>query len=157
MANDQPLTFSFGARQRWALLPTAGFLVVIFLLLWLQPHLLWPNGVDETTRSSGLFLSGVLAVFVLMMVLRRWISPFEVRLDRHGVQAKPLLGAAREVAYADIVDLEERPRTFFRHAPELELKVRDQPHLLISGDIRDYDRLLRTLRRHVRPHGAASV
>jgi hypothetical protein len=155
MANGHPLTFVHGARQRWALLPTAGFLVVVFLLLWLQPTIIWTGRVDETTRSSALFLSGVLALYVLLLVLRRWTGPFTVSLDRSGVTAKPLLGAARHVSYADIVGVNERPRTFFRHAPELELVVRDEPHVLISGDIKDYDKLLRTLRQHVRAPIAA--
>lgn len=155
MANGHPLTFAYGARQRWALLPTAGFLAVIFLLLWLQPHLVWSGAIDETTRSSALFLSGVLALYVLLLVLRRWTSPFEVRLDRDGLTAKPLLGPARQVPYADVVGLDERPRSFWRHAPELEVQVRDARHLLISGDIKEYDRLLRTLRHHVRLPGAS--
>jgi hypothetical protein len=155
MANSHPLTFVHSARQRWAMLPTAGFLIVVFLLLWLRPSLIWSGTINETTRSSALFLSGVLALYVLLLVLRRWTGPFAVSLDRDGLTAKPLLGPARKVAYPDIVGLNERPRTFFRHAPELELQVRDEPHLLISGDIKDYDRLLRTLRHHVRAPIAA--
>lgn len=155
MANSHPLTFVHSARQRWALLPTAGFLVFVFLLLWLRPTLIWSGTVDATTRSSALFLSGVLALYVFLLVLRRWTSPFLVSLDRDGLTAKPLLGPARKVAYSGIVGVNERPKSFFRHAPELELQVRDEPHLLISGDIKDYDRLLRTLRHHVRPSSAA--
>ena len=154
MGNGHAVTFTYSARQRWALLPTAAFLAVVFLILWLQPTLIWGSRVDDLTRSSALLLAGVLAIFVTFTVLRRWLNPFEIRLERHELVAKPLLGPARHVPYADIVGLEERPKTFFRHAPDLVLRVRDHPLLLIGGDIRGYDQLQRSLRHRVRPQGA---
>lgn len=157
MGNGHPLTFTHTGRQRWAQIPTALFLVTVFLILWLQPRLIWSGGVDAATRSSALLLSGILALFVAFNVVRRWAQPFEVRLERDRLLAKPLIGPSRQVAYPDIVGLTERPRSFFRFAPELEVQVRGGPHIVVSGAIRGYDQLQRTLRHRARlPNAPAS-
>jgi hypothetical protein len=155
--NGHPVTFTHSNRQLWALAPTALFLVVVFLILWLQPTLIWTRGIDSVTRSSAMILAAALALFVSFGVLQRWLSPFEIRLERDQLVARPLLGPARRVPYSQIVELAERPRSFFRHAPELELRLRGAPRLVISGDIKGYDQLQRTLRHRVRPRPAPTA
>ena len=79
--SDRLQSFSYGRRHRWAFLPTIGFLVVVFVILLLDPSLLWEGGVDERTRQTGLFLSGGLAIGFAVALVVRWSEPFRITLE----------------------------------------------------------------------------
>jgi len=150
--SDRLQSFSYGRRHRWAFLPTIGFLVVVFVILLLDPSLLWEGGVDERTRQTGLFLSGGLAIGFAVALVVRWSEPFRITLEADALVAQPLIGSAARIPYARIVLVVERPPTFLRGHVELDVRAADRRRpLYIRGTIGDYARLTRLLRNRVPP------
>lgn len=143
-------TFTYGPRQRFAFLPTLGFLVVVFAILALDPSLLWSSAVDESTRRAGLILSGLLAVGFAAALVARWSEPFRIELGADEIVASPLLGPTVRVPYASISRVVERPRNFVRGHVELEIAVRDRRRpLRIRGSLDEYPRAVKLLRVRV--------
>lgn len=150
--SDRAQTFSYGQRHRYAFLPTIGFLVVVFVILLLDPSLLWTGGVDERARQAGLILSGALAVGFSVALVARWTEPFRITLEPEALVAMPLIGPTVRIPYDRIERVTERPRTFLRGHVELDVRAagRRRP-LYIRGTIRDYARLTKLLRNRVPP------
>lgn len=150
--SERAHVFSYGPRHRYAYLPTIGFLVVVFAILFLDPSLLWTGGVDEQTRRIGLIMSGVLAVGFAVALVARWSEPFQVSLEADGLVARPLLGPTVRIPYASVARVMERPRSFLRSHVELEIRAADRRRpLYVRGSIGEYARLTKLLRQRVPP------
>ncbi|HYM96961.1 MAG TPA: hypothetical protein VET26_06660 [Candidatus Sulfotelmatobacter sp.] len=141
--------FTYSARQRWAFLPTIAFLIVVALILWLRPRLIFTHGFNPAARNAAIALAALFAVWLGAAVLDRWLQPFSVALEADAIALRPLLGAERRIPYEQIAGVVERPATFFRHARELEIRLASSGRVLIRGDIGDYAGLVRTLRHRV--------
>lgn len=148
--------FTYPGRQRWAYVPTIAFLVVIALILWLSPGLIFARGMNPPGRNAAIALALLFAVFLGASVLDRWLQPFSVILDGQAMTVRPLLRSERRVAYEQITGVIERGATFFRHVPELEIRLSGAARLVIRGDISDYADLVRALRQRV-PRSVASA
>jgi hypothetical protein len=149
--NDQrSTTFGYSPRHRWAYLPTALFLAVVFAILAIDPSLVWSD-LDPRTREAALILAGALAVGFAVALIDRWLSPFWFSCEPDALVARPLLGAARRVPWTDVTAVNERPKSFFRGTPELEVRFgtgRTRP-LVVRHDLTGYDRFEKLLRRHL--------
>jgi hypothetical protein len=140
--------FAFSARQRWALIPTIGFLVTVCLILLLKPELLWNGRINQDTRLLAVLLTAAGAVWLSVTRVMRWLEPFSITLERDAILAKPMLGGAARVPYDAITAAVERPRTFF-HTSELELQAAKGRKIVIRSDIQGYSRLTKMLRGRV--------
>lgn len=144
-------TFSYSARQRWAWIPTIGFLVFLFALFALRPDLIWEHGVDERARSAAMLLAAALAVALAGGLLLRWIEPFTISFDPDALVGRPVIGGERRIAYDAIDRVIVRPKTFLRGTVELVVHAPGARPFMVHGNIRDYADLVRLLRARVRP------
>jgi hypothetical protein len=142
--------FSYSARHRWAYVPTVLFLLVILAILVIDPSLVW-NDLDPGTRRAATLLAAALATGFAAALLARWASPFRFSVGADALEAAPLIGSSRRVAYSDFRDVAILPKTFMRSVPEVVLQVNGGRPVVIRTDITDYPQLERHLRRRLAP------
>jgi hypothetical protein len=142
--------FSYSGRHRWAYVPTLLFLLVILAILLIDPSIVWKD-LDQGTRRNATLLAAALAVGFAAALVARWASPFRFSLGADALEAAPLIGSARRVAYSDIRDVSILPKTFMRSVPEVVLQVEGGRPVTIRTDVVGYPQLERALRRRLAP------
>lgn len=143
-------TYSYPLRYRWAYLPTLGFLVVITVILLADPSLIWANPDQATLRLATLLAASITVGFAVA-IGARWAAPVSFSVESDALVARPLLGSARRVPYAEITDVRVLRKTFLRGVPEVVLHVERGRPIAIRTDIDHFEQLQRALGRHLPP------
>jgi hypothetical protein len=148
--------FSLPSRQRWALIPTVGFVITVGLILLIKPDLIWTGRINQETRLLAILLAAAVAAGLIVTRVMRWLEPFSVTLERESLIAKPVLGGEARMPYDEITAVVERPRTFFQPS-QLELRTANGRKLVIRSEIQGYTRLTKMLRGRVSPEVRAQM
>jgi hypothetical protein len=150
MRRNAPLSFEYGKRQRYAYLPTVSFLVVLFLILLVDPSLLWANRVNAQARVVALAIDGAMALVLAGAVVLRWTEPYRFDAESEVLLGYRMIGPIIRVPYNSISSVTERPRTFMRSQAELEISIEGmRGRMRIRDSLKGYPRFAKLLRRRV--------